>query len=236
MQRQLRELIVCLGLVLPGLAVPAAFAAGNDSLPQVIARMDKAANEFKSMTAQVTYVTHTEVLNEDDTEMGTITMKKVHAGEVQGLVDFTSPDRKTIAFEKRTAEEYLPKLKTVQVFDLSKHGEQIDKFIMIGFGTSGSELANDYDMTILGTENWKNQPAIVVQLIPKAADKKQYVQKLQLWIPAQGDPYPLHEKILEPSGDYRLVTYVDLKINPPLGRDALKLKVPPGVETVHPGQ
>jgi len=231
MQRQLRELIVCLIL-----ATPAAFAAGNDSLQQVLARIDKAAKDFKSMTAQVTYVTHTEVLNENDTETGTITMKKVHAGEVQGLVDFTAPDRKTIAFEKRTAEEYLPKLKTVQVFDLTKHGEQIDKFIMIGFGTSGSELAKDYDMTVLGMENWNGQPSILLQLVPKTADARQYVQKLQLWIPAQGEPYPPHEKIFEPSGDYRLVTYTDLKINPPLAHDALKLKVPPGVETVHPGK
>lgn len=231
MKRQLRKLVVCLAL-----AAPAIVAAGDNALDQVLARMDRAAKDFKSMTAQVTYVTHTEVLNENDQESGTIAMKKIHPGEVEGLVDFTSPDRKSIAFEKRTAKEYLPKLKTVQVFDLKKHGEQIDKFIMIGFGTSGSELAKDYDMTVLGTESWQGQPTIHLQLIPKSGDAKQYVQKLELWIPALGEPYPVHEKIQEPSGDYRLVTYSDLKINPPLPADALKLKVPPGVETVYPGK
>ena len=35
-------------------------------------------------------------------------MKKVQPGEVQGLVDFTSPDRKTITFEKHIFKEYLP--------------------------------------------------------------------------------------------------------------------------------
>jgi outer membrane lipoprotein-sorting protein len=231
MKRHLRKLVVCLAL-----AAPAIVAAGDGALDQILARMDRAAKGFKAMTAQVTYVTHTEVLNEDDKETGTITMKKVHAGEVQGLVDFTSPDRKSIAFEKRTAREYLPKLKTLQVFDLKKHGEQIDQFIMIGFGTSGSELAKDYDMTVLATEPWQGQQTVHLQLIPKSGDAKQYVQKLELWIPAQGDPYPLHEKILEPSGDYRLVTYSELKINPPLPADALELKLPPGVETVHPGK
>ena len=38
------------------------------------------------------------------------------------------------------------------MFDLEKHGEQIDKFVMIGFGTSGAELAKDYDVTVLGAE------------------------------------------------------------------------------------
>ena len=81
---------------------------------------------------------HTDVLNDNTTETGTVTMKKVQAGEVQGRVDFTAPDRKTITFEKRRVQEYLPKIKTLQVFDLDKHGEQLDKFLMIGFGTSGT--------------------------------------------------------------------------------------------------
>ena len=214
----------------------AAVAATNDNLQQVLARMDKAAKDFKSMTAHVTYVQHTEVLNENDTETGTATMKKVQAGEVQGLVDFTSPDRKTITFEKRHLQEYLPKIKTVQVFDLAKHGEQLDQFLMMGFGTSGTELAKDYDMTVVGSDSSQGQAAIHLQLIPRAADVRQYVQKLELWIPEQGDPYPLHEKILEPSGDYLMVTYTNLTINPALSPDALKLKLPAGVQTVYPGK
>jgi outer membrane lipoprotein-sorting protein len=236
MQTRLRGFVVCLILTGLALAGPAAMAAANDNLQQVLARMDKAANDFKSMTAQVTYVTHTDVLNDNSTETGTVTMKKVQPGEVQGLVDFTSPDRKTITYEKRRVQEYLPKIKTVQVFDLAKHGEQLDNFLRIGFGTSGSELAKDYDVSVLGTENLNGQPAIRLQLIPKAADERQYVQKLELWIPEQGDPYPLQEKIFQPSGDYHLTTYSDTKINPPLQPDALQLKLPPGVKTEYPGK
>jgi outer membrane lipoprotein-sorting protein len=230
MQRQLRGFVVCLILTGPMLA------AGNDNLQQVLARMDKAASEFKAMTAQATYITHTEVLNENDRENGTVTMKKVQAGEVQGRVDFTGPDSKIITFEKRKFQEYLPKINTLQVFDLTKHGEQLDKFLMIGFGTSGTELAKDYDVSVLGTDNAKGPAGIHLQLIPKTADVRQYVQKLELWIPEQGDPYPSREKILEPSGDYRLVTYSETKINPPLQPDALQLKLPPGVKTEYPGK
>jgi outer membrane lipoprotein-sorting protein len=229
MHTRLRGFVVCLAL-----AVPATLAAANDTLQQVLARMDKAANEFKSMTAQVTYVTHTDVLNDNTTETGTVTMKKVQPGEVQGLVDFTSPDHKIVTIEKRRVQEYLPKIKTLQVFDLDKHGEQLDKFFMIGFGTSGTELAKDYDVTVAGTQDMKG--AIHLQLVPKVAEARQYVQKLELWIPDQGDPYPLQEKILEPSRDYRLVTYVGLTINPSLKPDALQLKPPPGVKIEHPGQ
>src|SRR3984957_896374 len=204
MHTRLRGFVVCLLL-----AGPATLAA--ESLQQVLARMDKAAGEFKSMTAQVTYVTHTDVLNDNSTESGAVTMRKVQPGEVQGKVDFTAPDMKTVTIEKRRVQEYFPKIKTLQVFDLDKHGEQLDKFFMIGFGTSGIELAKDYDVSVLGTADVNSQAAVHLQLIPKSPEARRYVQKLELWIPDQGDPYPLREKILEPSADYRLVTYTDLK-------------------------
>ncbi len=218
------------------LAGPGAIHAGTDSVQQVLARMDKAASDFKSMTAQVTNVEHTDILNDDSKEVGTVTMKKVQPGEVQGRVDFTVPDPKIITFEKRRFQEYYPKINTLQVFDLDKHGEQLDRFLMIGFGTSGTELAKDYDVKVLGTENIDQRSAIRLQLTPRAAEAKQYVKKLELWIPDQGEPYPLREKIFEASGNYILVTYSDLKINPPLKPDALQLKPPAGVKIEHPGQ
>jgi outer membrane lipoprotein-sorting protein len=223
MRTRLRGFVVCL------LLAPSAVQAAN--LQQVLAHMDKAAADFKSMTAKVTYVTHTDVLNENDTETGTVTMK-VQGGEVQGRVDFTAPDLKFVTFEKRKLQEYLPKIKTLRIYDLEKHGEQLDSFLRLGFGTSGIELAKDYDVTVLGTE----EGATRLQLKPKAADLRQYVSKVELWIPEQGDPYPMREKIYEPSGDYRLATYSDLKINPPLKPDALRLELPAGVKTEHPGQ
>jgi outer membrane lipoprotein-sorting protein len=214
----------------------ASLAPASDNAQSVLARMDKAANEFKSMTAHVTYVTHTDVLNDNTKETGTVTMKKVQAGSVQGKVEFTAPDPKVVTIEKRRVKEYFPKIKTVQIYDLGKHGEQLDQFFLIGFGTSGTELAASYAVTIGGSEQVNGQAAIRLQLVPKSADAKQYVQKLELWIPEQGDPYPLREKIYEPSADYIVVTYTDLAINPPLPADALELKLPAGVKTEYPGK
>jgi outer membrane lipoprotein-sorting protein len=221
---RLRGFVVCLFL-----AAATTLAAANDNLQEVLARMDKAASDFKSMTAQITHVTHTEVLNDDSApETGSVTMKKVQPGEVQGKLEFTSPDRKIITIEKRRVQEYLPKINTLQIFDWDKHGPQLDKFVMIGFGTSGTEIAANYEVTVLAPQH--------LQLIPKSAEAKHYIVKLELWIPEQGDPYPLREKIFEPSGDYIVVSYSDQKINPPLKPDALELKLPAGVKTEYPGK
>jgi len=206
---------------------------------ELLQRMDAAASRFQAMSAKVNYLTHTEVIDENSTETGEVVMKKVAPGEVQGLINFTAPNQRSVTFEKRSVQIYLPKINTLQVYDLERHGEQLDKFLMIGFGTSGTELAKDYRMTVLGTEAVKGMPgiqAIHLELIPKSAEAREYVQKLELWIPEHGDPYPLREKISEPSGNSRTMTYSDLKINPPLEPEALKLKLPPGVKTEHPGK
>ena len=207
--------------------------------PELLLRLDNAASHFQSMTARVDYLTHTDVIDENSKETGMVIMKKVAAGEVQGLINFTAPNQRSVTFEKRSVQIYFPKINTLQVYDLENHGEQLDKFLMIGFGTSGTELARDYTMTVLGSEAAKETPgiqALHLELIPKSAEARQYVKRVELWIPEQGDPYPLREKITEPSGDSRTMTYSDLKINPPLPPDALKLKVPAGVKTEHPGK
>jgi outer membrane lipoprotein-sorting protein len=214
----------------------AAPSAPLATIQEVIARMDKAAAGFKAMKAHVTYVTHTDVLNEDNTETGTAVMKKVQRGEVQGLVDFVTPDKKTVTFEKRRVQVYFPKIKTLQIFELDKFGEQVDKFVMIGFGNSGTELAKDYDMTVLGSEPVNGMPAIRLQLVPKSADTRQYVTKVELWIPEQGDPYPIRERISQPSNDYRIATYSELQVNPPLKADELQPKLPAGVKKEYPGK
>jgi len=218
----------------------ASLAASADALQDVIQRMDRAGAEFKAMTAQVTYITHTDVINEDTTETASVVMKKIQPGEVQGRVDFITPDVKSVTFQKRRVQIYYPKIKTLQIYDLDKHGEQLDKFLMLGFGTTGSELAKDYGMTVLGTDTLKDAqsaPTVHLQLVPKTGEARKYVSKVELWIPEQGDPYPIREKISQPSGDYRLVAYSDLKINPPnLKADALQLKLPKDVKVEHPGK
>lgn len=207
--------------------------------PELLQRLDNAASHFLSMSATVTYLTHTDVIDENTTETGELLMKKVAPGEAQGLINFTAPNQRSVTFEKRNVRIYYPKIKTLQVYDLEEHGEQLDKFLMIGFGTSGTELAKDYTMTVLETEAVKGMPgvqAIHIELIPKSGEARKYVKKLELWIPEHGDPYPSREKITEPSGDSRTMTYSNLKINPTLQPDALKLNLPAGVKTEHPGK
>ena len=214
-------------------------AAPDGRKDTILARMDKAAIKFKNMTARVTNLVHTDVISDDSTETGTVVMQKVGAGEVRGLINFLTPDKRSVSFENRKLSLYYPKINTVQEFDLGKHGEQLDQFLMIGFGTSGTALAKDYDVSVLRTATVKGFEGIQTSrllLIPKTAEARLYVRQVELWIPETGDPYPVQEKISAPSGDYRVITYTELKTNQPLPPGALQLKPARGFKTEYPGK
>src|SRR5437016_8949132 len=104
-------------LILVSLIALNSQAANPDNgLQDLLGRMDQAAASFQSMSTKVKYLTHTAVLNDNSDEAGTVLMKKVRANLVQGLIDFTYPDHRTVVIEQRKVQVYYPKIKTVQVF------------------------------------------------------------------------------------------------------------------------
>jgi outer membrane lipoprotein-sorting protein len=209
--------------------VPAGIAA---TVADIKAGMDKAAAQFRQMSANVKRTTHTAVLNENSEESGVVYMGRDASGAVQGLVELTNSDheRKFYSFEKRTLQIYTPQINTIQVFDLGQHGEQLDQFLSIGFGTSGKELARGYDVDVVVDNNVPNTTRI--KLAPKVADVKQYLTRIDLWI-TDGN-YPIQEKLWEPSGDWILVNYSNVRINPALDPSVFTLHPAPGAKTEYP--
>ena len=220
-------------------ALVAAAAAGpQSSLVELLARMDEASNSFKAMRATVVYVEHTAVIDDNSEESGTVLMLKVAPNEVQGRIDFDSPaDNKRIwTFAGRKAQEYIPKSKTLHVYDMGDKGDQIDQFLMLGFGTSSALLNRDYTMRVTGEETVQGQKTKTLEMTPKSAETRNLITKLELWIPdSPAPPYPVREKIYEKTpGDYRIATYTGLQINPKISADELKLKLPAGVKIISP--
>ncbi len=231
----MRSTLICLFLLL--LAIPPA-AFSKDGVSDLLERMDEAAARFEGMTAKVHYITHTAVIDDNSEESGVLMMKRLRANQVQGRIDFTKPqeNQRTVTFEERKVQVYTPKIKQLQVVDLGDKGEQIDRFIMLGFGTSGAELTKDYAVRFLGNETLQDKRVIKMELSPKSAEVRAHISKVELWIAERPNgPYPIREKIYDKTpGDYRIVTYSDVQINPRISADALKLKLPAGVKTVYP--
>lgn len=199
---------------------------GAATSEEVLSKMDAASPRFSSMAASINRVTYTRVLDEKQVESGTVRLRK-SGKELQVFMDVTKPDPKLVAFRGRKAEIFLPRTKTVQEYDLGKQGALVDQFLLIGFGATGKELKANYDVKLMGEETVSGQKTYKLQLTPKNAKLKEKLQNVMLWIDDSGT-YPVQQQFLELSGDYYLFTYSDIKLNPGLTEDSLRLKLPKG--------
>jgi outer membrane lipoprotein-sorting protein len=211
----------------------AVFPLAGQSLEDVFSRIDKAAQSFKALTADMKRVSHTAVINDDSVESGSIKLKRVKAHDTRMLIDFTGVDAKTIALDGSAVQIYYPKINTVQVYELGNNRNLVDQFLLLGFGAGSADLKNAYNTTFAGSEDINGQKTGHIQLVPKSNEVLQKLKKAELWIADSG--LPMQQKfVTSATGDYILVTYSNVRVNPSLSDSALKLKLPKGVKTEHP--
>jgi outer membrane lipoprotein-sorting protein len=205
------------------------------SLDAVLARMDQNAATFKSASATITQTTHNAALDLDTTDTGTMLLKRPGPHDLRLLVSFTGKDAKSIALQGQKADIYLPKAKTVQEYDLGKNRDLFDQYFLLGLGTSGKDLTSSYDVSLGGPDTVKGQKTTRLQLVPKSKEALTHFRKVDLWV-SDDTGNVVQQKLYLPSGDYYLVTYDNLKVNPKISDSALKLNLPKGVQTVYPGK
>lgn len=197
--------------------------------------MDTAARSFRNLTAKVSWITYTAIVKDKSVETGSIVVSRPKPRSVECLIEFTQPDPKKVLFQKRQARIYYPKLNTVQVYDFGKQGKLVDQFLVLGFGTSGKELTNSYNVRVVDEETIGGEKTTKLELTPKSKEAREQINKVELWI-VQSGGYPLQQKVFQPSGDFREATYSDIRLNVALPADAFSLRLPAGVTTEYPGR
>jgi outer membrane lipoprotein-sorting protein len=194
--------------------------------------MDAASASFRSMSSKLVRTQHTAILNDSTKEVGTIKMLRVKPNDLRVLTELVEPDPKAFTLHDRKAEIYYPKSARIEEYDLGKHKGLLEQFLLLGFGSSSKELAKAYSIKLLAGETVGGQSAAHLELIPKSGQVKEHIVKVDLWI--NGNGYPVRQKFTEPSGNYQMADYTDLKINPGLTIDDVTLKVPKNVKREFP--
>jgi outer membrane lipoprotein-sorting protein len=213
----------------PVLCLLAAAGLRGESVESILARMDQAAPSFRGMSADIHMLTVTVIINDKTEEDGTLRMQRAKGGQVRAIIDFSGQtDAREIAFLGNIIRIYYPNLKMYQDYDVGKNSDVLNQFLLLGFGSSGKELAQGYEISVEGTENVAGQTTTKLLLIPKNPGVKERLGKIEMWIGAQAS-YPLQQQFYEPSGNYRRVTYNKVQVNPSI-KGNLDLKLPSGVK------
>lgn len=214
------------------IAVCAALRA--DSLEEILKRMDASEKTFQSVSANIKHISFTQVLNQKDEETGRMRLKRTKKGLV-GIVEFDPPDPLVYHFSGGLVELYRPKNNSVEEYDFSKYKGDLDRALILGFGTSGVELNKDYEIKVIGPETVQGVATTHLELAPKSKEMKKLVMKVDLWI-QDGKSYPVQERGTEPNGNSSTFIYSNIRINPKLPDSDYELKAPKDVRRLHPGK
>ncbi len=216
-------------ILLPVLWLAVTIGLQGQSVKDVLARMDKAAPGFHAMSADISMATHTAIIDDTTNETGTLRMQRLKGQDVRAELDFSGgSDARKIGFLGKIVRIYYPKLNTYQDYDMGKNTDVLNQFLLLGFGSSGRELAASYTVTDGGQEEIDGHDTTKLVLVPKNAAVSQRLSKIEMWVP-NDQAYPVQQKFSEPSGNYRIVKYTQIDLKPASGKK-LELKLPPGVK------
>jgi outer membrane lipoprotein-sorting protein len=219
-------------LKLPGVLLLAGLALRAGSLESVLARIDREAGSFRQMTARLKKVDYTAVLNDTTVESGEIWLQR-SGRELTMRTEIGQPEPRSVGFRESRAEIYYPKIDTVQIYDLGKQRTLVDEFLVLGFGSTSKEMLKSYAVDLGGEEVVAGEKTDRLVLVPKSKQALEQFPKIELWIPANAG-HPVQQRFMQKGGDYYLVTYSDVKINPNLPAAVFLLKLPVGVKKEYP--
>ena len=201
-------------------------------MSDALARMDRAAEEFRSLSAKMKRIQFTAVLSEMSEMEGLVRLRRAKGGTI-GVVEFQQPEQRTVFINGKSVQVFYPKANTVEIYDASKYTSNIDQILLLGFGTSSGELKKSYELKDGGPQNIAGTDTTRIELNPKSAELKKLITKIEMWIP-DGQSNPIRVKFSEPSRNYELVDYSEIKTNPALPDSAFELKFPAGAKKIYP--
>ncbi len=222
------------GILLPALAtlfLPVLPAVEMDVL---LARMDTASEGFRAMQADVRWLKYTDIVEDESIEEGVIRVMRDKKKQISLLIEFQKPYPYFVSVRGTTVEIYRPKIATVEEYDLSRSRDMLEQALLLGFGTAGRFLRENYDLEMQGEEEAAGVDAVKLALVPKSEKLRGNMPRLEMWV-STSDWQPVQEKIYGADpGDYRLYTYTNVKRNPAMKESAVKLRIPGKVKRIFP--
>ena len=223
-----RTLFVPIGTLLSLSAASFGAPPADSPLEAVLVRLDQASATFKGLTADIRKVSHTEVVNVDDMDSGTIMVKRLKAHDTRIRIDLTNPRRQTVTIGGGKVQVFYPQTNEAQEVDLGKNRGLVDQFMLLGFGSNSGELKNAYLVTLGGAESINGEKTTRIMLVPKDPEILARVKKCELWVSDKG--LTVQQKFHTGGGDFVLSTYSRMKLNPSIADKDLKLELPKGVK------
>jgi len=232
LKKNARYLVVCAVLAMAFATIPSLRIQAQGHAPAldtILKQLDANASTFHSLSADVARTKVTVVVNDRSTESG----KLLVSGDKM-LLQLTNPDQRTILRSGDDIYIYTPGLKRVEEYSLGKNRDLADEFLLLGFGTSGTQLQNGFQVKVLGEDTLSGEKTTELELTPKSASVLNQISKIQIWLD-EATWLPVQQQFFETgSGDYFIVQYSKMIRNPHISESEFKPHWPKGTQIMKP--
>jgi outer membrane lipoprotein-sorting protein len=226
-------------VILLGLALVSAVATpqspeskSSASLESVLKKMDAAASNFRTTQADFVWEQYQKVVNDKDTQKGSVYYRRA-GKDIQMMAEVKDPERKYVLFKDGKLQVYQPKIEQVMTYATGKNREEIESYLVLGFGGSGQDLLKAFEVSYQGPESIDNVSTAKLQLIPKSEKLRNTFKEIFLWIDLERG-ISVQQQFLEPQGDYRLAKYSSIRLNEKIPGDVFQLKTTGKTQFVSP--
>jgi len=207
-------------------------SAQPQGLEGVLHRMDQTSAAFKSAEADFVWDQYQKVVNDTDTQKGKVFFRR-QGKDLQMAADISEPDKKYVLYSGDMVRMYQPKIDQVTEYAAGKNKAEFESFLVIGFGGRGHDLQRSFDVKYGGSEAVQGVNADRLELTPRTQNARNIFDKIYLWIDQRG--VSVQQKFIEPSGDFRLAKYSNIKVNEKVPDEVFKLKTTSRTKVVNPG-
>jgi len=204
--------------------LPCRPASAVDERDRVLRRLDAAAVHFQTIAADFQFDTfQTDPIPDQDTQKGTVYFER-KGGNFQMAVHQTEfngkPVPKIYGRFGGTFKMFDPKLNEVTT---TKKFDKYESFLMLGFGASGKDLEDKWEIKYLGPETLDGVKTEKLELIAKDEAVRKTFPKITVWMDTDRG-ISMKQVFDEGPGQYRVSVYFNIKLNQPLPGDAFTLK------------
>jgi outer membrane lipoprotein-sorting protein len=202
------------------------------TLQCVLKKMDESAATFRTAQADFQWDAYQRVVDETDTQKGTVYYRRA-GNDMEMMAEIKEPDIKFVLYKEGKLQVYQPKIEQVMVFSAGSNRNEMESYLVLGFGGSGEDLKKTYDVTYLGEEKIDNIATAKLQLIPKSEKVHNYFSKAILWIDLSRG-ISVQQQFFEPQGDRRTAKYSAIRVPAKIGNDVFQLKTSKKTQFVAP--
>jgi outer membrane lipoprotein-sorting protein len=195
----------------------------------VLAKMEAAGRNVTNFSTQIFQRKWTAILKEFDRgESGMLWYLRDKNGRASLRKDIVQPENNILVVNNGEALFFEPKIKQARKYQLGRNKDKAE-FLVLGFGSTTRSMNETYNIRLLGEEKIDGKKAYMLELRPKSEKAAAYFSQIVLWV-ADQLWLPIQQKLVEPNGDYLLIKFSDLKLNPGVSKDKFKLKLPKDVQ------